>query len=356
MRRQLVDARRRPGPMKLRGDAPLARVCAAVILTALALGATAAEKPFKAPRTSDGQPDLQGYWTNNTVVPLQRPAAYADRAQLTEAEARERLDKALEPSETEAGTDADVHYQLTDYGLDITQRKMNLDTRTAAIVDPPDGKLPAPLPTAAAKAKERADYTRAHQYDSAQTLNLSVRCIVWPHQGPPIMPTGYNSNLEIYQSPGYVTIITEMMPDARIVPLDGRPHLPGGVKQWLGDSRGHWDGNTLVIETTNYTGRTQVPGTPAGLLLTLDARVTEYLERTGADTLHYRFTVEDKNLWDRSWTAEYPLVRIDGMRFEYACQEGNYGLANTLSGARVKEREAAAQGTTPRDPVPPPRR
>jgi len=134
MRRQLVDARRRPGPMKLRGDAPLARVCAAVILTALALGATAAEKPFKAPRTSDGQPDLQGYWTNNTVVPLQRPAAYADRAQLTEAEARERLDKALEPSETEAGTDADVHYQLTDYGLDITQRKMNLDTRTAAIV------------------------------------------------------------------------------------------------------------------------------------------------------------------------------------------------------------------------------
>jgi len=161
--------------MKLRGDAPLARVCAAVILTALALGATAAEKPFKAPRTSDGQPDLQGYWTNNTVVPLQRPAAHADRAQLTEAEARERLDKALEPSETEAGTDADVHYQLTDYGLDITQRKMNLDTRTAAIVDPPDGKLPAPLPTAAARAKERADYTRAHQYDSAQTLNLSVR-------------------------------------------------------------------------------------------------------------------------------------------------------------------------------------
>jgi hypothetical protein len=170
------------------------------------------------------------------------------------------------------------------------------------------------------------------------------------------MPTGYNSNLEIYQSPGYVTIITEMMPDPRIVPLDGRPHLPSRVKQWLGDSRGHWDGNTLVIETTNYTGRTQVPGTPAGLLLTPDARVTEYIERTGADTLRYRFTVEDKNLWDRSWTAEYPLVRIDGMRFEYACQEGNYGLANTLSGARVKEREAAAQGTTPRDPVPPPRR
>jgi hypothetical protein len=183
-----------------------------------------------------------------------------------------------------------------------------------------------------------------------------VRCIIWAHQGPPIMPTGYNSNLEIYQSPGYVTIVTEMMPDPRIVPLDGRPHLPGGVKQWLGDSRGHWDGNTLVIETTNFTGRTQVPGTPQGLLLTPDARVTEYFERTGADTLRYRFTVDDKNLWDRSWTAEYPLVRIDGLRFEYACQEGNYGLANTLSGARAKEREAAAQGAKPRDPVPPPLR
>ena len=142
MRRQLVDACRRVGPMRLRRHAQLLRVCAAAVLTALTLGAaTAAEKPFKAPRTSDGQPDLQGYWTNNTVVPLQRPAAYADRTQLTEAEARERLDKALEPSETEAGTDADVHYQLTDYGLDITQRKMNLDTRTAAIVDPPDGVM-----------------------------------------------------------------------------------------------------------------------------------------------------------------------------------------------------------------------
>ena len=186
MRRQLVDACRLAaiGPIGLRRHAQLVRACAAAMLTALALGAaTAAERPFKAPRTSDGQPDLQGYWTNNTVVPLQRPAAYADRAQLTEAEARERLDKALEPSETEAGTDADVHYQLTDYGLDITQRKMNLDTRTAAIVDPPDGKLPAPRPEAAAKAKERADYTRAHAYDSAQMLGLSVRCIVWPHQG-----------------------------------------------------------------------------------------------------------------------------------------------------------------------------
>jgi hypothetical protein len=320
--------------------APLVRAGVAATLAAILVsGAAAAE--HKLPRTADGRPDLQGYWTNNTVVPLQRPAAYAGRAELTEDEARARLAKALEPTEAEAGTDADVHYQLTDYGLDITQRKLNIDRRTSLITDPPDGRLPPPRPEAAAQAKERADYQRAHAFDGPETRPLGERCLVWPHQGPPIMPTGYNSNLEIRQAPGYVVIITEMLPDPRIVPLDNRPHLTNGVKQWLGDSRGHWDGDTLVIETTNYSGRTQVPGTPQGLLLTSAARVTERIDRAGADTLRYRFTVEDPNLWDRAWSAEYPLTRIEGMRFEYACQEGNYGMTNTLNGARVADRAAA---------------
>ena len=321
---------------------PLARACvAATLLGLLATGGAAAAERAKLPRTSDGQPDLQGYWTNNTVVPLQRPAAYADRAELTEDEARARLAKALEPTEAEAGTDADVHYQLTDYGLDITQRKLNLDRRTSLITDPPDGRLPAPRAEAAAQAKQRADSQRTHAFDGPETRPLGERCLVWPHQGPPIMPTGYNSNLEIRQAPGYVVIITEMLPDPRVVPLDNRPHLASGVKQWLGDSRGHWDGDTLVIETTNYSGRTQIPGTPPGLLLTSAARVIERIDRSGADTLRYRFTVEDPNLWDRPWSAEYPLTRIEGMRFEYACQEGNYGMANTLNGARVADRAAA---------------
>jgi len=329
-----------------RARARLARACLGATLVGLAAaGGAAAAEHWKMPRTPDGRPDLQGYWTNNTVVPLQRPAAYAGRAELTDAEAKARVDKALEPNEAEAGTDADVHYQLTDYGLDITQRKLNIDKRTSLITDPPDGRLPPPLPTAAAQAKERADYQRAHAFDGPETRPLGERCLVWPHQGPPIMPTGYNSNVEIRQAPGYVVIITEMLPDPRIVPLDGRPHLVSGVKQWLGDSRGHWDGDTLVIETTNYSGRTQVPGTPQGLLLTSAARVTERVERSGADTLRYRFTVEDPNLWDHPWSAEYPLVRIEGMRFEYACQEGNYGMANTLSGARAADR-AAAEKTT----------
>jgi hypothetical protein len=316
-------------------------VVAAVAAVVAAGGTMGAERGSKTPRTADGQPDLQGYWTNNTVVPLQRPPAYAGRAELTEDEARARVAKALEPTEAEAGTDADVHYQLTDYGLDITQRKLNLDKRTALITDPPDGRLPPPRAEAAAQAKERADYQRVHAFDGPENRPIGERCLVWPHQGPPIMPTGYNSNLEIRQAPGYVVIITEMLPDPRIVPLDGRPHIASSVKQWLGDSRGHYEGDTLVIETTNYSGRTQVPGTPQGLLLTPAARVIERIDRSGPDTLRYRFTVEDPNLWDRPWSAEYPLTRIEGMRFEYACQEGNYGMTNTLNGARVADRLAA---------------
>ena len=324
-----------------RACTPFARALApAALALVLVAGGTAAAERSKLPRTSDGRPDLQGYWTNNTVVPLQRPPAYLGRAELTEDEARARIAKALETTEPEPGTDADVHYQLTDFGLDITQRKLNVDRRTSLITDPPDGRLPAPLPKAAAQAKERVDYQRAHAFDGPETRPLGERCLVWPHQGPPIMPTGYNSNIEIRQAPNYVVLITEMLPNPRVVPLDGRPHLPSDVKQWLGDSRGHWEGDTLVIETTNYSGRTQAPG-GQGLLFTSGARVTERIDRTAADTLRYRFTVEDPNLWERPWSAEYPLVRIDGMRFEYACQEGNYGMANTLSGARVADRAAA---------------
>ena len=338
-------------PTSVRRDSRVARTplapagIAAVLACGLAAlaagGADAAERAWKSPHTSDGQPDLQGYWTNNTVVPLQRPAAYAGRAELTEAEAKARLEQALKTPATEAGTDPDVHYQLTDYGLDITQRKLTLDRRTSLITDPPDGRSPTPRPEAAARAQERAANQRAHAFDGAENRPLGERCILWPHQGPPIMPTGYNSNLEIFQAPGYVVIVTEMLPDPRIIPLDRRGHLPGGVGQWLGDSRGHWEGDTLVIETTNYSARTQVSGTTPGLLLTQDARVTERIERTDTDTLRYRFTVEDPNLWDRSWSGEYPLTRIEGLRFEYACQEGNYGMRNTLSGARATERAAA---------------
>jgi hypothetical protein len=179
-----------------------------------------------------------------------------------------------------------------------------------------------------------------HAFDSAQDRSLSERCILWSHEVP-IVPVGYNSSLQIMQSRGYVAIMTEMFPDPRIVPLDARPPLPSSVPQWLGDSRGHWEGDTLVVETTNFTGKTGISGTDRNLVLSPDAHVVERFKRVDADTLIYRFTVDDPQTWTRPWTVEYPLGKIDGPMFEYACQEGHYGLANTLSGARAEEKAAA---------------
>ena len=325
-----------------RGRAAWSAVAALGIAASLSSPtALADETRWTVPRTSDGQPDLQGYWTNNTVIPLERPAALGDKAFFTEEEVTLFMKERLVPEETEAGTTADVHYQLTDFALDHSQNTVNVNMRTSLITDPPDGRMPAPLPAALTKAKERTDYSRVHAFDSVQTRPLGERCIIWAHEGPPIIPVGYNSNLRIFQSPGYVVIQTEMLPDARIVPLDGRPHLSSGVRQWLGDSRGRWEGTTLIVETTNYTGRTGVRGSTPNLLLSEAARVTERFERTGEGTIRYQFTVEDPNTWDRPWSGEYAMTRIEGPMFEYACHEGNYGLANTLSGARAEERAAA---------------
>jgi hypothetical protein len=299
------------------------------------------ETNWTVPRTSDGQPDLQGYWTNNTVTPLERPAELGDKAFFTEEEVAAFMKERLVPAETESGTAADVHYQLTDFALDHSQNTVNVNMRTSLITDPPDGRMPAPLPAAAVQAKERTDYLRVHGFDSVQDRSLGERCILWSHQGPPIIPVGYNSNLRILQSPGYVVIQTEMLQDARIVPVDGRAHLSSGVRQWLGDSRGRWEDNTLVVETTNYTGRTGVRASVPNLRFSENARVIERFERTAEDTIRYQFTVEDPNTWDRSWSAEYPMTRIEGPMFEYACHEGNYGLVNTLNGARAEERAAA---------------
>jgi hypothetical protein len=318
-----------------RGRAALLGAAAALAL----LPAFAAE-PGKVPRTSDGQPNLQGYWTNNSVVPLERPAKFADRAELTDEEARDFQAKAVQPEETEAGTDADVHYQLTDFGLDISQNTVVFNKRTSLVVDPPNGRLPPAKPEVVAAGRERAAYNREHAFDGPETRPLGERCILWSHQLP-IVPVGYNSNLEIFQSPGYVVIVTEMLPDPRIVPLDSRPHLPSGMKQWVGDSRGHWDGDTLVVESTNFTGKTGMRGLPPGVTFSPQARITERLRRVDADTIEYRFTVEDPTIWDRAWTAEYPMKKIEGPMFEYACQEGNYGMPNTLKGARAAEAAAA---------------
>ena len=330
---------RRPRASTLRWSA----AAGGALLAALAASAAGADDAgWKLPRTSDGQPLLQGYWTNTTVVPFERPADLADRTHLTEQEARERLQRSLTVNETEPGTAADVHYQLTDFGLDNSQNTIVLDLRTSLVVDPPDGRIPPALPAAVARGAERSAWQREHALDSAEERTLAERCIMWGHELP-LTPTIYNSNVQILQAPGYVAIVPEMIPDARIVPLDGRAPAPAAVRGYTGDSVGRWEGNVLIVETTNLNGKSSMRGVPRGATLSTDTRIVEEFERVGENTLRYKFTVHDPNTWERPWSAEIPMTKIDGPLFEYACHEGNYGLANLLSGARAEEARAAAE-------------
>jgi hypothetical protein len=179
---------------------------------------------------------------------------------------------------------------------------------------------------------------RGHEFDQAENRSLTERCLLWNAEGPPMIAPGYNSNLQIVQGQGYVMILQEMMHDARMIPIDNRPHLDGKVGQWFGDARGHWDGDTLVVETTNFNGRN-----PFQRVSSEKMKVTERFKRTEEGTLQYEFTIDDP-VWTKPWTAIVSWAKTEGPLFEYACHEGNYGLVNILNGARVQEKEAAAKG------------
>ncbi len=300
-------------------------------------------KSWTPPRTADGVPDLQGYWTNTTDTPLERPKDLGAKEFYTPEEfaARQKREeeqaaKRLEGRQTEPGTQADVHYDLAQYGLDRSQAAEASSLRTSLITGP-EGRIPPQLPEAQKRNAERAAYNRGHQFDGPENRPLAERCILWPNEGPPMLPVGYNGNMEIVQGPGYVAIEQEMIHDTRIIPTDGRPHLPSTVRQLMGDSRGHWEGNTLVVETTNFTDRTNFRGSSENL------KVIERFTRSGPNKITYQFTVSDPATWDQPWSAEIPMAKIDGPIYEYACQEGNYGMANNLSGARAVEEKAAAQ-------------
>ena len=301
------------------------------------------EKAWTPPHTPDGVPDLQGVWTNNTVTPLQRPRDlggkefYTD-AELQENQKKERARLALNEEEgppTEPGTAADVHYDVSEYGLDRSQAKLAWNRRTSLIVGP-EGTVPALTKEAVARNAERAAKARGHEFDSADSRPLGARCIAWATAGPPMLPVGYNSNLQIVQGPGYVAIETEMIHDTRIIPTDGRAHIQKDIRQWMGSSVGHWDGNTLVIDTTNFSDQYPFAGAQ-------NLHVIERLTRVDEDTILYQFTVEDPGMWTKAWSGELPITKIKGQIYEYACNEGNYGLANTLNGARVAEQEEAAK-------------
>jgi len=285
-------------------------------------------------RTSDGQPDLEGYWTNTTVTPLERPKELADKAFFTPEEAAEYAKRQLAtPEATGPGTYADVHYNMAQFGLEKSQSKVAANIRTSLITDPPDGHIPPMTPEARQRNADRAAKNKGHEFDGPENRGLAERCIMWGNEGPPMMPVGYNSNLQIVQGPGYVAITQEMIHDVRMIPTDGSPHLPANVRQWMGDSRGHWEGDTLVVDTINFTDKTAFRGSSANL------HVVERFRRVDADTVLYQFTVDDPSTWTRSWSAEIPMTKIQGPIFEYACHEGNYGMRNNLSGARADEKK-----------------
>jgi len=298
-------------------------------------------KAWTPPRTPDGRPDLEGVWTNNTVTPLERDKAlgakefYTD-AELAENQKREkqRLDLNLEEGRpTEPGTAEDVHYDFSQFGLDRSQAKLAWNRRTSLITGA-DGTVPLLTPEARKRIAERAAKAKGHALDGPENLTLGARCLARPNVGPPLLPSAYNSNLQIVQGAGYVAIETEMIHDARMIPTDGRPHIARNVRQWLGDSVGHWEGNTLVIDTTNFTDQSPFPGAQ-------NLHVVERLTRVDPDTILYQFTVDDPGMWTKPWSGELPITKINGQMYEYACHEANYALVNTLRGARLAEAEKA---------------
>ena len=299
---------------------------------------TAEQAAYSVPRTPDGQPDLQGFWTNQTYTPLERPDSVTTAFYTPEEAAAIEQGRAVrETAQTTPGTIPDVHYDFTQFGLDRSQSTFARNLRTSLIVDPPNGRIPPMNAEGERRGAERraAREARGGQYDAAENLPLGARCIVMRGAGPPMMNAGYNANYHIVQNRDHVMILTEMIHDARIIPLDGRPAPPAGARGWMGRSRGRWEGDTLVVETTNFNGKTPFRGSGPAL------RVTERFTRVADDTLVYRFTVEDPETWDASWTAEMPMKQTIGPIFEHACHEGNYGLTNILAGAREEDRRAA---------------
>jgi hypothetical protein len=315
-----------------------------------------AKAAWVATRTPWGDPDLQGIWNDATSTPLQRPLGVGEKQVLGDEEAagfQDELAYNLTRDRRDGGAEVDVNRAYNEHWMDARRLKITPDRRTSLIVDPPDGRIPPLVPLTPERRKARAERAAAAARfneglpDSATELSLPVRCIIRT-DSPPYLPLIYNNDFQIFQSPGYVAIAPEMIHSARIIPLDGRPHLGKNLHQWLGDTRGHWDGRTLVIETTNFRTDDDVVfqgADPATF------HITERFTRVDADTIDYEFTVEDPATWTRPWTARIPWTRIDPAEqmYEYACHEDNFDIVHLLSGARTREkqREPAVQKQVP---------
>ena len=334
----------------------LAGIGAMTVLMAMAvipLVSRAQSKKWTTGRTVDGQPDLQGVWSNNLATPLQRPAQWAGKATLTDVELDDLKRAAAEVIEGDG--DAQFGDALVLAALEHVRNAVSSDpgtgnynqfwvaerefeNRTSLITDPPDGRLPPYTPEALKRRADAAEERKLHPADSFASRGLSERCITW---GVPRVQAAYNSHFQILQTRTHFVFYGEMAHDARIIPIDGRPHLPAAVRGWLGDSRGHWEGDTMVVETENFSAKTNFQGANEHL------RLVERFTRASPDVLNYEVTVTDPTTWTRPWTLMIPLRRTNELIYEYACHEGNYAMSNILAGARAQEQESEAGAVRP---------
>ncbi len=315
--------------------AGFAALLAAVPVAGYSQSATA--DSYEPGRTPDGQPDLQGIWSNAVITPLERPPELADKEFLTEEEAIEyerRRQEETNMDRRQADAEADVRSAYNDFWWDWGEN-IAATRRTSLVIHPLDGRIPALTEEGQRRSDARAERRRLHPSDGPEDRTLSDRCILWVSAGPPMLPTAYNNNFQIVQTADHVLILNEMIHDARIIPLDGRPHLPGDVRQWLGSSRGHWDGDTLVVETRNFTDQSNFRGASENM------RLTERFTRVADDVLLYEFTVDDPDAFTESWTVQIPARKTDDLMYEYACHEGNQSMIGILGGARAEEARAA---------------
>ena len=305
--------------------------------TAAAEDVAAEQEAWTPPRTAWGVPDLRGVWDFRTITPLERPKRLGVKETFTDEEATEfqsqELDRRNKDRRASDGISAEQDVRNAynqfwwDFGTELTE-----DRRTSLIVDPPDGRIPSLTPMAS-KRYGAARAARARAPHGPEDRGVAERCILGFNAGPPYSPSAYNNNVHIFQTPGYAVLLIEMVNDARIIPLDGRAHLPEHIRQWRGDARGRWDGNTLVVESTNFTDKTSYRGSGRNM------RLTERFTRVAPDRVVYEYTIDDPESFERPWTALIPMKLTDQPMYEYACHEGNYSMFTMLEGARASERE-----------------
>jgi hypothetical protein len=296
------------------------------LISAVSLSAQTAKPTI--PRASEGHPDLQGTWDFAQLTPFERPGNFAGKGSLSDEEAEEFAQQRIESGNKDnrgGGAAADVERAYSDFWWDFGKRVAN---QTSLVVDPPDGRVPPLTPDAQKRLAERRG-----KYDNPEERPLAERCVIGFNSGPPMIPSAYNNNMQLVQTRDQVAILNEMIHSARIIPLNGRPHAPKNIRSLTGDSVGRWEGDALVVDTTNFSQEAGFRGASATMHL------VERFTRVDKDTLRYEFTVDDPVTWTGKWSASIPMKRTDELIYEYACHESNYGLEGVLKGARYEDQQ-----------------